>query len=153
MSTRAKDFIVRKKISIKARPEEVWDALTNPEKTKKYFFNCRVFSTWQPGSPIIFKGRIFLVKKIELKGEIVQAEPQKILQYTLANGKKDNVPQGMSVITDRLTYENGETILSVTDDVGSGEGAGKRYGRSVKGWDKVLKGLKELLEVGGQDKN
>jgi hypothetical protein len=39
-----------------------------------------------------------------------------------------------------------KTILSITDDVGQGEGAEKRYSRSLKGWDKVLKGLKELVE-------
>lgn len=39
-----KKFIVKKKITVNAEPSEVWDALTNPEKTKEYFFNCEVFS-------------------------------------------------------------------------------------------------------------
>jgi hypothetical protein len=30
--------------------------------------------------------------------------------------------------------------------VGSGDGAAERYERSVKGWDKVLEGLKQLVE-------
>ena len=79
-----------------------------------------------------------------MKGEIVKAEPGKILKYTLKNGKASEA--STSTVTDELAYADGKTTLAITDDVGSGEGAEKRYHRSVKGWNKVLKGLKELVE-------
>jgi uncharacterized protein YndB with AHSA1/START domain len=139
-------FIVKKTVAIKATPEVVWDALTNPEKTKEYFFNCEVFSDWQVGSPITFKGRIFLIKKIEMNGTIVKIEPNKLLQYTLQNEGSDDTPPTTSTVTDKLSYVNGETILSISDDVGQGEGAEERFEKSNKGWDKVLEGLKELVE-------
>jgi uncharacterized protein YndB with AHSA1/START domain len=140
-----KDHIVEKKITIKAEPAKVWEALTNPELTKKYFFGCKVYSKWKEGSSIAFKGRFMLVKKIEMKGKIVKIEPGKLLQYTLMNeGSEDAANQ--SLVTDKLAYKNGKTVLSITDDVGKAEGAGERYERSVKGWDKILKGLKELVE-------
>ena len=41
-----KDYVVKQKVTINAAPELVWDALTDPEKTKQYFFNCRVISSW-----------------------------------------------------------------------------------------------------------
>jgi uncharacterized protein YndB with AHSA1/START domain len=85
------DFIVRKEIILNATLPEVWDALTNPEKTKLYFFHCKALSDWKPGSPIVFKGRIFFFKKIELKGEIVACEREKLLKYTLRNGEDDGV--------------------------------------------------------------
>ncbi len=137
------EFMVKKKVVIKATPSEVWDALTNPEKTKEYFFNCKVFSDWKVGSPITFKGRIFLIKKIEMSGTIVQIEPEKLLKYTLHN---EGNPPSMSTVTDELSYENGQTTLTITDDVGKGEGAQERFEKSEKGWDKVLEGLKELVE-------
>jgi uncharacterized protein YndB with AHSA1/START domain len=143
-----KNWIVKKVISIKATPSKVWDALTNPEKTKKYFFNCKVFSDWKVGSPITFIGRMFLIKKIELKGKILRVEPQKLLKYALVNGSGDT--HSVSTVTDKLSYQNGRTIVSITDDVGQGEGAEKRYERSLKGWDKVLRGLKELVEEGNK---
>ncbi len=139
-------FVVKKKITINATPIAVWDALTNPEKTKKYFFNCEVFSDWKVGSSITFKGKMFLVIKMELNGHIVKIEPGKLLQYTLKNKSGENEGNSYSTVRDELTYENGQTTLSVTDDVGEGDGAEKRYARSDKGWDKVLKGLKELVE-------
>jgi len=137
-----KEFIVRKKITINAQPSEVWDALTNPEKTKKYFFNCRVISDWKPGSEITFKGRLFFFKKIKLKGKIIHIEPNRLLQYSLKNEHSNSV----SMVTDHLDYENGKTILKITDDVGQEEGVEQRYQQSDKGWDKILKGLKKQVE-------
>jgi hypothetical protein len=72
--------------------------------------------------------------------------PNKLLKYSLKNGKENDEHAGTSIVTDTLNYEDGETILSITDDVGDTEGADKRYERSVKGWDKILTDLKELLE-------
>jgi uncharacterized protein YndB with AHSA1/START domain len=140
------EFIVKKKVAIKAKPSQVWDALTNPEKTKKYFFNCEVFSEWKAGSSITFKGKIFLIKKIEMKGKIVKIEPEKLLQYILKNGGSSDNSSNFSTVTDELIYENGVTTLSITDDIGIGEGAEKRFQRSQKGWDKILEGLKKLVE-------
>jgi uncharacterized protein YndB with AHSA1/START domain len=138
-----KDYVVKKTIIINAPADAVWDALTNPEKTKEYFFKCRVFSNWKAGSPIVFRGRMFWIIPIEMRGVIKKATPGKLLQYTLNNGKG---AKSTSTVTDELTETDGKTTLHITDDVGHGGGAEKRYHRSVKGWDKVLKGLKELVE-------
>ncbi len=136
-----KEFIVRKEIAIKAKPEEVWDALTNPEKTKEYFFKCEVHSDWKPGSSITFKRSFLFFFTFEMNGKILEIEPQKLLRYNLKNSSS-----GKSTVTDKLSYANGITTLSITDDVGQQQGAEKRYNRSVKGWDKVLKGLKKFIE-------
>ena len=141
------EFVVRKKIRINAAPSVVWNALTNPEKTKQYFFNCEVFSDWEPGSTIRFTGRMFLIKKIEFKGIILQIEPNKLLKYSLENEEDETDPTSFSTVTDELTFENGETILSISDDVGQGKGAQERYDRSEKGWEKILQGLKEVVEA------
>src|SRR3569832_913774 len=111
-------YIVQKSVWLNAQPDVVWDILTNPEKTKRYFFHCRVFSDWKPGSPIVWKGRIFLIKKIELHGEIIDALPGKLLKYKLNNTQDNSV----SVVTDVLTPENGGTTLAISDDVGQGTG-------------------------------
>ncbi|MCD6069106.1 MAG: hypothetical protein K0S33_3932 [Bacteroidetes bacterium] len=138
------EHIVKKSIQLKASAAEVWDALTNPEKTKQYFFNCEVISNWQVESPITFRGRIFLFKKIEMTGEIMQIEPQKLLKYSLKNESDKSGTH--SVVTDVLRHHEGITTLSITDDVGPGPGSEDRVRRSDKAWDKVLSGLKELVE-------
>ncbi|MFN8346618.1 MAG: SRPBCC domain-containing protein [Spirosomataceae bacterium] len=140
---KVEEFIVRKKIVVKAEPSVVWDALTNPKKTRKYFFNCEVFSDWEKGSTIVFRGQMFLLKQIEMKGFILEIIPEQLLKYSLQNGTEED---SFSTVTEVLTYENGETTLTVTDDVGQGEGADKRYKRSAKAWNSVIKGLKELIK-------
>jgi uncharacterized protein YndB with AHSA1/START domain len=137
-----KQFIVTKKIKIKAKPEAVWDALTNPEKTRKYFFKCKVYSDWKPGHPIIFKRKILFLFNFEMNGTILQTEVPKLLKYNLKNSGSSSI----STVTDELNYKNGITTLSITDDVGQEDGAEKRLKRSQKGWDKILNGLKELVE-------
>lgn len=139
-------FIVRKEIHINATPAAVWDALTNPEKTKEYFFNCEVSSDWKPGSPISFKGKVLLIKKIEMHGTILEIVPEKRLRYNLGNSGDEGEEKTMSTVTDELSYNNGITTLSITDDVGDGEGAAERFEKSEQGWEKVLSGLKKLVE-------
>ena len=142
------EYIVRQTIDIKAKPAQVWDALTDPKKTKEYFFNAKVYSKWKEGSKITFKGKMFLIIAFEMTGKILEIKPEKLLKYTLKNNS-DKKAKSFSTITDRLSYAKGITTVSITDDVGSGDGAEKRYKRSVKGWKKVLNGLKKLVE----DKN
>ena len=139
------EYVVKKQIKINATASAVWDALTNPEKTKKYFFHCEVFSDWKAGSAIRFRGKIFLLKKVEMNGIILEIEPEKLLKYNLSNDDDNDNPT-VSTVTDILSYENGATTLSITDDVGEGEGAEERYYKSIVGWEKVLNGLKELVE-------
>lgn len=136
------NYIVNKTLHINATPDKVWDALTNPDKTEKYFFHCRVQSSWLKGAPIAFKGKVFLFFTIELKGTILEIEPSRLLKYTLGNSGSST----HSTVTEVLTFNNGITTLQVADDVGGGEGAEKRYRRSMAGWDKALKGLKKLVE-------
>jgi len=139
------EYVVKQNIKIKAKPTQVWDALTNPEKTKEYFFNAKVFSNWKEGSKITFKGTMFLIIKFEMIGKILDIKPEKLLKYTLKNSS-DKKGKSFSTVTDTLTYAKGITTVSIIDDVGQGEGAEKRYKRSTKGWKKVLKGLKEVVE-------
>ena len=77
-----------------------------------------------------------------MSGEILEIEKEKLLKYNLKNSGSSTT----SIVTDELTYVKGVTTLHISDDVGLGEGSEKRYERSERGWDKVLNGLKKLVE-------
>lgn len=136
--------IVTKNIRINATPERVWQALTDPQQTRCYFFNAEVQSSFAAGSPITFRGRMFWIIPFEMRGIVLRAVPGRFLQYTLQNGRGGD--GNISTVTDTLTYENGQTLVSITDDVGDAPGAAKRLARSERGWDKILTGLKKHVE-------
>ncbi|GAA4115064.1 hypothetical protein GCM10022393_15020 [Aquimarina addita] len=48
-------MIIRKVVVFNTNKKQVWDLLTNPEKTKQYMFGCKVLSEWALGSEIIWK--------------------------------------------------------------------------------------------------
>jgi uncharacterized protein YndB with AHSA1/START domain len=78
-----------------------------------------------------------------LKGTIIKMDRGRFLQYTLKN--KDSRTE--SNVTIELYEAGGKTVVSITDDVGNTDNeAEDRYERSVKGWDKVLNGLKHVTE-------
>ena len=37
---------------------QVWDMLTNPQKTKLYMFGCETVTDWKPGSELLWRGSV-----------------------------------------------------------------------------------------------
>lgn len=138
------EFVVRKQVLVRAPARHVWHALTDPEQTEKYFYGCRVDSNWIVGDQIVFKRRLLWIFPFELTGKIRKINRGSMVQYSLKNSKSPTE----SVITLELWEQNGKTTVSVADDVGQGEGVEDRYNQSVKGWDKILNGLKQTVERG-----
>jgi len=145
-------LFIKNTIVINAPANKVWDALTNPEQTKKYMFGCETVSDWQPGSPLIWKmlyeGKDF----IAVKGNIVIIEPGKRLEYTVIdpNGSIEDIPENYLTVTYELKEEDGRTTLNVTQGdystVADGE---KRYKDSYnngEGWNPILVQIKDLVE-------
>lgn len=64
---------------VRAMPEQVWQALTTPDLTQKYYFGCRVESDWQEGSPCRYYGA---QGAVNLDGKILEITPQQRLVTT-----------------------------------------------------------------------
>src|ERR1700759_5257499 len=82
-------------ISINASADKVWDALTNPEQTKKYMFGCEAISDWTVGSSLLWKGIYAGKEVVFVKGIILQIEPGKFLKYTVIdpNSEMEDIPE------------------------------------------------------------
>lgn len=140
-------------ITINVSADKVWDALTNPEQTKKYMFGCETISDWKKGSTLIWKmlyeGKDF----IPVKGHIVEIEPNKLLVYTVIDPHNPNIPdipENYLKVTYLLEEKNNQTLLTVTqgdyNTVADGE---KRYKESYnngEGWNPILVQIKSILE-------
>jgi len=145
-------LIVKSVIAIDAPASQVWDALTNPEKTKLYMFGCETVSDWKVGSALLWKGNYEGQDIIFVKGNIVEIEPEKLLIYTTIdpNSTIDDVSENYLHVTYSLLSENEKTILTVTqgdyNTVSEGE---KRYQEAYnngEGWNPILSEIKKLIE-------
>lgn len=127
-----------------APASEVWDALTNPEKIKKYFFGTEAVSDWKEGSTLEFKG-VWEGKEYSDKGKILKFEKGKLFQYdyfSSMSGLEDK-PENYAVVTFELQPENGKTKLKITQDNIATEDSKKH---SEENWSYILNSLKELVE-------
>lgn len=144
-------LIVKNSISINAPAEKVWDALVNPEQTKKYMFGCETVSDWKPGSELLWKGNYEGKDMIFVKGKIIEIIPGKYLSYTTIdpNSGIADIPENYLTVTYDLKVENDETILTATQGdystVGEGE---KRFRETLEGggWQPILVEIKKLVE-------
>ncbi|HEX5169017.1 MAG TPA: SRPBCC domain-containing protein [Cyclobacteriaceae bacterium] len=146
------ELVIRNSIKIKASPAKVWNALVNPEETRKYMFGCEAVSDWKLGSPLIWKGSYEGKDMIFVKGKIVGLQPEKFLAYTAIdpNSSVPDIPENYLTVTYTLTEEGEQTLLSVTQGdyatVADGE---KRYNDSNgggEGWNPILLEIKKLVE-------
>jgi uncharacterized protein YndB with AHSA1/START domain len=147
----SKPLIVENSITINAPASKVWDALVNPQQTKKYMFNCEAISDWNVGSPLLWKmiheGKEF----VAVKGTVTEIRPMEFLAYTTIdpNSGIADVPENYLTVTYSLRNQDGRTVLTVTQGdyskVGDGE---KRYHDTVDGggWTPILVEIKKLVE-------
>ncbi len=131
-------------VFIKATPERIWEAITKPEFTEKYFYGARIETA---------NGRRrALGPNDELWGDeaVLESDPP----HRLVHGWRSLYdPELAAEEPSRVTWEiepqeGGFSLLTVTHD--QLEGAPKTA-ESVSGvgWMMVLSGLKTLLETGG----
>ena len=133
-------------VFIRATPEQVWDAITKPEFTTRYFHGTRIESTFEPGAPYLSlagDGDETLVD-----GEVLESDPPRMLKHTW---RALYDPETASEPFSRVTWEiepqeGGVTKLTVIHD--QLEAAPKTAESVAGGWSHVLSSLKTLLETG-----
>ncbi len=104
-------LIVRSEITINATVEKVWDALINPEQTRKYMFGCETVSDWQPGSELLWRMEYEGKEFVAVKGKIVAINAPLMLAYTTIdpNSTIADIPENYLTVTYNLTENNGQT--------------------------------------------
>jgi uncharacterized protein YndB with AHSA1/START domain len=126
---------------VAAARERVWQALTDPALTRRYYFGLAVESDWQPGSPIVYRG---CGVPAALTGEIVQVEPAGRLVHSLLSDADPDGDVETWVSWEISEPEPGLCRVSLTcDDL-------DRFADPERdeAWCRLLSGLKTLLETG-----
>jgi uncharacterized protein YndB with AHSA1/START domain/DNA-binding transcriptional ArsR family regulator len=128
---------------IKAAPEAVWHALTDPGLTAQYWGHANVSPDWQPGSPWEHQ-RTDGSGIADVTGSVLEADPPRRLVSTWAAPGQDR-PGGPARVTFDIEPHGGIVRLTVTHEnfVDDTEHADASFG-----WAAVLSNLKSLLETG-----
>jgi uncharacterized protein YndB with AHSA1/START domain/DNA-binding transcriptional ArsR family regulator len=130
-------------IYIKATPERLWEAITDDEMRRKYWFGAGVVSDWTPGSRVetVHPNAGVLLGE----GENLEVDPPRLLvQSFRALWSEDVKREGTSRVTWEIEPVGDSCRVTVTHDE-LREGANSElYG----GWPMILSGLKTLLETG-----
>lgn len=137
-------FTAKIQRTIHAPISKVWDGLTLPELVKQYFFGTQLVTTWQPGTPIYFRGE-WEGKAYEDKGTVLKFEPGKMLQYDYFSSWSDleERPENYQTIIYRVKSKGSSTVLIITQ---SNIDTLEKKVHSVQSWGLLTKELKKLME-------
>jgi uncharacterized protein YndB with AHSA1/START domain/DNA-binding transcriptional ArsR family regulator len=127
-------------VYIAAAPERVWQALTDSELTKQYYYGNTVESDWKPGSPMVYRNPDGTEA---IQCEVVEADPPRRLVHTFFFPGTDEAP---SRCTWTIEARGAASLLTLVHD--GFEGETSTYRSVAHGWVPILSGLKTLLETG-----
>jgi uncharacterized protein YndB with AHSA1/START domain len=138
------NLIAKATVSIQAPASKVWQALTDPEMIRQYFYGTEVITDWKVGSQILWKGEWEGKEYLE-KGTILKSEPPRLLQYTYFSSlsQLEDAPENYANITYALDEDEGTTTLTVRQENIADENEREQ---SEKNWAMVLGNMKQLLE-------
>ena len=155
------------RVYIKATPEQVWDAITEPEWTDRFGYGGRTDFDLRPGaayqthpSEAMVKAGAELGSPVPdtiIDGEVVEADPPRRLVLTwrmLMDPSGALEAEGFTRLTYEIEAAAGATRLTVVHELpgapllaamvaGQNESAG-----AGGGWPWILSDLKSLLETG-----
>jgi uncharacterized protein YndB with AHSA1/START domain len=129
---------------IRTTPDKLWQALIDPEFTRRYWVETRQESDWKPGA----SWRVMIPDgRVGDSGEIVEFEPHRRLVLTWRN---EFMPELRAEGYSRLTYEleqlKESVRLTVIHEMDKPQS--KLINKVSQGWPMILASLKSLLETG-----
>lgn len=130
-------------IYIAASPEKVWQALTDPDITEKYWFGYRVAASGGVGADMTARNP---AGREVHRDPILESDPPRRLSYAWQSLYEDFQGERPSRVTFELAPFKGQTRLTVTHDAFD-EGS-RMFEMIRKGWPAVLSSMKTFLETG-----
>jgi uncharacterized protein YndB with AHSA1/START domain len=129
---------------IRTTPEKLWQALTDPEFTRQYWFGMRSESEFKAGSPwrlVSGSGEVWDA------GSIVEADPPRKLVIRWQHQMKPEMKaEGDTLCT--MEIERGKDACKLTITHTSEREHAKVIDAVSGGWPQVISNLKSLLETG-----
>jgi uncharacterized protein YndB with AHSA1/START domain len=131
---------------IKATPEQIWEALTKPEFTRRYFFHSAINCGWEPDSGYTYDSEDGTPV---VQGTVVEATPPHRLVMTFQLLFSPELAlEPPSKVTWEITQVGAACRLTcIHTDLAN---APTTWAATASGWSVVLQSLKTLLETGDE---
>jgi uncharacterized protein YndB with AHSA1/START domain len=129
---------------IRTTPEKLWQALTDPKFTRRYFCDTTQESDWKKGS----SWRMVTAKgEVTDAGAVLEIKPPKKLVLKWRNERRPPLrAEGYSRMTYDLEQQGEAVKLTVIHEIAK---PGSKLIEAVSGgWPMILASLKSLLETG-----
>ncbi|MBX6312303.1 MAG: SRPBCC family protein [Isosphaeraceae bacterium] len=129
---------------IRTTPEKLWQALTDPEFTRRYWFESQHETEWQPGA----SWRLTVPGGYAVgSGEVVEVEPpQRLVLLWRADFDPKLQAEGHSRVTFELEPQGESVKLTVVHEIDRPDS--KLVQTFSGGWPLLMASLKSLLETG-----
>ena len=130
-------------IFIRATPERLWRAITDPADTRQYYFGTDVQSDWKTGSKLVYLDH----GEVSLDCKILEIDPaRKLVHSFTALYSPEMASEKPSRVTWAIERMGDACRLTLVHDEFEGETA--TYYSVEHGWSQILSGLKTLIETG-----
>ena len=140
------DHVAHAETEISASPQQVWDALTDPEAISTFMFGSKVETDWEEGSPITWSGE-YDGHAYQDKGEILEVDEGRRLRmthYSPLSGQ-DDVPESYHTLDYRLEATGPAPRLTLDQD---GNDTAEQAEQFAANWQSMLDQVKEYVEAG-----
>jgi uncharacterized protein YndB with AHSA1/START domain len=140
------ELAVVKSIEISASTNDVWRALTEPDKIAQWMGGARVESKWDLGGDITFTGEMANFNKTYRdRGTLLAIDREKLLKYShwTEFSRLPDAPENRTVIMFSLDWTGVATRLTVRHERFYSEAA---YKHSNFFWSFALADMKSALE-------
>lgn len=127
-------------IVIASSPEKVWEAITKPEFTQKFWFGRSVISDWSIGSAVTV---VTPEGQEEVNGKVLEFDPYKRLSYTWKT--PDVTVEDATTVVFELQAMGPMVKLTILHDI---DAESAKFEQAAAGWTIILCGLKTFLETG-----
>jgi uncharacterized protein YndB with AHSA1/START domain len=146
------------RVSIKATPEAIWQAITSPEWNRQYGYKSPAEYDLRPGGA--YRGlatpemKAFGGPDVVVDGEVLESDPpRKLVQTWRALWDPEMVAEGFKRLTWEIEAgEGGVSTLTVTHELEGAPKTAAQVSGSIPqaggGWRFILDDLKSLLETG-----
>jgi uncharacterized protein YndB with AHSA1/START domain len=133
-------------VTILAPARKVWLALTVPDLVKQWQYGSDLLTTWEPGTPIIFRNE-WNGQTFEQKGTVIEFTPVSRLKYSLFFPRPDlqDIPEHYFFMTYELIESGEATSLLFRQEDPRPSPPNESSGGEEE--PDVLSILKELVEV------